>query len=158
MIVINGRLLRGFGGAFPELTGVSQFPYAVEATLAVGPLQISIDRTTMQATEKGHQHRPLISNASGNVVPADTFFDPKFAPVSAIWAVDLDEVSLLDEPRPMMVIHNPLATHPLARKLLPAQLEYRAVPVEDHCQLMWRRPIRVRGALPSSSSRGQDTC
>lgn len=34
VIAINGRLLRGFGGAIPELHGISQLPYAVEATFA----------------------------------------------------------------------------------------------------------------------------
>lgn len=137
VIVINGRLLRGFNGAFPELTGISRFPYAVEASLAVGPLQVAINRTTMEATEKGHQHRPLIPKASGSFVPADTFFDPKFAAVSAIWAVDLDEASLLGEAKPMVVIHNPLATNSLAGKLLPAQLEYRAVACDEYYQLRW---------------------
>jgi hypothetical protein len=81
----------------------------------------------MKATDSGHQHRPLISKPSGNTVPADTFFDQKFAPISAIWAVDLDELVLIDEPRPMAVVHNPLATNPLSRNVLPAQSEYVAV-------------------------------
>jgi hypothetical protein len=127
VIAVNGRLLRGFSGSSPELIGISQFPYAVEATFALGPLQVLIDRTTMKATDGGHQHRPLIPKPKGNAVPADTFFDQKFAPVSAIWAVDLDELILISESRPMAVVHNPLTTNPLYRNVLPAQSEYVAV-------------------------------
>jgi hypothetical protein len=127
VVAVNGRLLRGFNGSFPELIGISQFPYAVEATFALGPLQVLIDRTTLKATEGGHQHRPLIPKPNGNAVPADTFFDRKFAPLSAIWAVDLDELLLIGEPRPMAVVHNPLAANPLGRTVLPAQSEYVAV-------------------------------
>lgn len=36
VIAINGRLLRGFGGVFPELNGISQFPFAGRATKANG--------------------------------------------------------------------------------------------------------------------------
>ena len=135
VIAVNGRLLRGFNGVFPELTGISQYPYAVEATFALGPLQVAINKTTLKATEKGHQHRPLISKSKGNAVPADTFFDPKFAPVSAIWAVDLDELLLLGEVRPMAVIHNPLATNRLRKGVLPAQSEYEAVDGGAYFQL-----------------------
>jgi type I restriction enzyme S subunit len=135
VIAVNGRLLRGFQGAFPELEGISQFPYAVEATLALGPLQVAIDRATLKATETGHQHRPRIPKLHGNSVPADTFLDPKFSPISAIWAVDLDETILLGQPRPMAIVHNPLASNPLPKHFLPAGAEYAAVDCGNHLEL-----------------------
>lgn len=135
VIAVNGRLLRGFNGGLPELVGISQFPYAVEATLALGPLQVLIDRTSLQAMESSYQFRPLVRKANGIDVPADTFFDPKFAPVSAIWAVDLDEQILIGELRPMVVVHNPLATNPVGRNVLPAQSEYSAVDSGTHYEL-----------------------
>lgn len=144
VIAVNGRLLRGFGGVFPELTGISQFPFAVEATFAVGPLQVLIDRNSMKATESGHQHRPLIAKPKGNAVPADTFLSPRYAPIGAVWAVDLDELTLLDEKRPMAVIHNPHATVPLPRNLLPAGDEYVARDYGSHYQLE-RNDSRLSG-------------
>jgi len=135
VIVINGRLLRGFGGVFPELTGISQFPFAVEATLAVGPIQVLIDRDTLKTTETGHQHRPKISKQNGATVPADTFLDPKFAPVSAVWAVDLDETVLVGEAKPMVVVHNPHARNKIPKNLLPADSEYAAIDCGDYFQL-----------------------
>ncbi|MDK4724985.1 hypothetical protein [Rhizobium phaseoli] len=124
VIAVNGRLLRGYDGAFDALIGISQFPFAVEATLAVGPLQVRINRNTLQSSPALHQQRYLIHKPLGQPVPADTFLDNRFAPVSAIWATDVDEFSLLDNIPQMAVVHNPLALNPLPVGLLPAQHEY----------------------------------
>lgn len=134
VIAVNARLLRA-GTGFPELFGISQFPYAVEATFSVGPIQVHIDRNTLATVGTDHQHRPLIPKPAGRSVPADTFLDPRFAPVSAIWATDVDENLLLGITRPMVVVHNPQARVALPRNLLPAQYEYVALDHTDHYQL-----------------------
>jgi hypothetical protein len=136
VIAINSRLLRGFGGAFPELVGISQFPFAVEATLAVGPIQVVIDRDTSEAGPPIHQHRVHIRKSNGADVPANTFFDPAFSPISAIWAVDIDELIVIGEPRPMIVVHNPLAANRIPTKWMPAQAEYEARDRGDHFELV----------------------
>jgi type I restriction enzyme S subunit len=126
VIAVNGRLLRGFDGGLAELNGVSQFPFAVEATFSVGPLQIRIDRNTLRSSAPRHQQRYLIHKPKGAPVPTDTFIDPQFAPISAIWATDIDELSLLDRTPQMVTVHNPLASNPLPSELLPAHDEYVA--------------------------------
>ncbi|MCA3503480.1 MAG: hypothetical protein IOD05_09580 [Rhodobacter sp.] len=123
VIAVNGRLLRS---SFPSLVGVSQFPFAVEAVLPVGPLEIKIDRETMEPTRFGNQFRNRVPKANGAEVPTDVFLDPWFAPVSAIWATDMDESMILGRQIPMSVVHNPLAKNPLFQGLLPAQDEYVA--------------------------------
>lgn len=148
VIAVNARLLRD-GVGFPQLTGISQFPFAVEATFSVGPMQLHLDPRTLRATGMDHQHRPLIPKPTGATVPADTFLDPRFAGVSAIWALDLDEASLLGEARPAVVVHNPLATTRLARDLLPGQSEYVAEEHPDH-YLLTRFDGRV---VPSPAAR-----
>ncbi|TAZ51024.1 hypothetical protein [Rhizobium ruizarguesonis] len=135
VIAINGRLLRGFGGAFAELNGISQFPYAVESTLAIGPLQVKIDRSTLETMGSGHQYRMRIRKPSGAEVPADTFLDPAFSDISAVWAVDVDEMLVMDEMRPMAVVHNPMARTALPPKFLPAQSEYFADVNADYYEL-----------------------
>lgn len=141
VIAVNGRLVRGFSGAFPELAGISQYPYAVEATLALGPLQILIDRSSLKATGSGYQHRPLIPKPQSKTVPADTFLSPGYAPVSAVWSVDLDEMTLLGEPRPTAVVHNPYARNPIIDKLIPADSEYRATEHGEYFQLERRNGL-----------------
>jgi hypothetical protein len=127
VIAINGCRLRH--GPFPELFGISQFPFAVEAVFAVGPYQITINRDTMEQTGSGHQHRPLISKPKGAPVPAYTFLDARFQPISAIWAVDIDGTSAIGNSEPMAVIHNPNAINPIPIGYLPAHDEYVATPI-----------------------------
>lgn len=128
VIAVNGRKLRS-GNPFPELLGISQFPFAVEAVFAVGPYQIKINRDTLKQAGAGHQHRPLIAKPKGAPVPAYTFLDARFQPISAIWAVDVDGTSAIGNSEPMAVVHNPNAANPIPTGLLPAYDEYVATPI-----------------------------
>lgn len=140
VVAINGRLLRG---DWPDIIGISQYPFAAEATLCVGPYEVRLNRETLETVGEGLQHRPTVLNANGAPVPADTFFDPRFAPVSAIWATDVDENLIFDQRRPMAIVHNPIASRPLPVGLLPAQQEYVAVPDGDR-YLLETRDGRLR--------------
>lgn len=124
VIAVNGRLLRG--PHFATITGISQFPFAVEAAFAVGPITVMINLDTGAQAGSGHQHRPTIRKPNGAQVPAYTFLDPAFGAVSAIWATDVDESWVIGNMKPMAVIHNPGATNPLPVGLLPAQDEFVA--------------------------------
>lgn len=115
VIAVNGRRLRGREGSFQQLEGISPFPFAVEATLAVGPLQVRLDRETLEVVSAAHMTRYEIPKPTGAIVTADTFLDPANAHVSAVWAVDVDERLALDEEGPMAVVHNPLQSSPISR-------------------------------------------
>lgn len=126
VIAVNGLLLRAGGGGdgWPQIEGISQLPLAVEATCAVGPYSMRIDRKTLLQVSAGHSHRPLIFRQTRPAVPANTFYDPSFNPVSAIWATDVGYMSLLGDGQPMAVVHNPNAVGRVPLGLLPAQDEY----------------------------------
>lgn len=126
VIAVNGCQLRN--GPFPNLFGISQFPFAAEAVFAIGPYQIKINRDTLEQTGAGHQHRPFISKPKGSPVPAYTFLDARFKPISAIWAVDVAG-TLIGNINPMAVIHNPNAFNPIPIGFLPAHDEYVATPI-----------------------------
>lgn len=145
VIAVNGRLLRGFDGGLDALIGISQFPFAVEATFAVGPLQVQIDRETFEASEPKHQQRYLIHKPVGQPVPADTFLDLRFAPISAIWATDIDEFTVLDRPAKMVVVHNPSTPNPIPLGFLPAHDEYVARVLDEQSYQL----DRVEGRAPS---------
>jgi hypothetical protein len=136
VIAVNGRLLRS---NFPQLEGISQFPFAVEATFSVGPYAVTINRETLESTAGGHQHRPVIPKPNGARVPADTFLDLRFAPISALWAMDADENLIVGRQQPMVVVHNPAALNPLPADLLPAFSEYVAISNGDYYQLERRK-------------------
>lgn len=126
VIAVNARLLRG--PFFASILGISQFPYAVEAAFSVGPITITIDRNSLKKTGSGRAHRPYIKKPNGADVPAYTFLDPAFRPVSAIWAVDLDETWIIGNVKASAVVHNPEAQVKVPVGLLPAYDEYLATP------------------------------
>ena len=121
VIAVNGRLLRD---NFPQINGISQLPFAVEVTLAVGPLEIRINRDTLQKISSGLKHRPVLQKSNGAAIPSDTFFDPRWAPVSGVWGFDLGLNVLFDARRPSIVVHNHAARRPVPFGLLPAEMEY----------------------------------
>lgn len=124
VIAVNGCRMRS--GPFSALFGISQLPFAAEAVLPIGPIQVHIDRETLKTVGTGHQHRPYIMNKNGAVVPTYMFLNPVFAPISAIWAVDLNGASAWGGCEPMVVVHNPIAANPIPRGFLPAESEYVA--------------------------------
>ena len=127
VIAVNGCQLRS--GPSPELNGISQLPFAVEAVFPIGPYQITVNRKTLQQTGAGYQHRLFISKPKGQPVPANTFLNPKFQLISAIWAVDLNGTSSIGSSEPMAVVHNPNAVNPIPIGFLPAHDEYVAIPI-----------------------------
>lgn len=132
VVAINQHLLQG---AFRSLNGISQAPVAGEVVYAIGPQQLHLSRSTGQALHSDHAHRPSLSKAGqagGRVgVPADSFLNPAYDPVSAVWALDLQEAALLSSSAPHFpaahlsaVIHNERATSRVLPHLLPAQEEW----------------------------------
>lgn len=112
VIAVNGRQLRG---EFASLNGISQFPFAVEAAFAVGAYQLHIDRETLKSVRADYQHRPMVRKPSGAEVPAYTFLDERFAPVSAIWATDFDDCSVVGNPPTSRRRSQPVGGEPAAR-------------------------------------------
>lgn len=133
VIAVNGCRLRS--GPFPALHGISQFPFAAEAVFPVGPYQLTIARDTLKVVDRGHKHRPFVLNQNRAEVPALVFLDPRFNPVSAIWAVDFNGGSAIGNSEPSAVVHNPNALNPIPLGFLPADHEYVAVPEGDHLVL-----------------------
>ena len=123
IIAVNGRMLRDWS---PQLNGISQIPFAAEIAFAVGAFKIDIDRKTLKAVGSGHRHRPFVIKPNNAAVPTYTFMDPACAPISAIWAVDLDDTTPIGNRQPMSVIHNPYAVQSVPLKFLPAHEEWTA--------------------------------
>lgn len=121
VIVVNDALLHARGG---QLNGISQRPFAVEATLAVGPLQIQIDRATLETVSSGHMHRPYVINRNQAQVPADTFFDPDYGHVSAVMGTTLGMWNASQDHWESVIVHNPLSTAPVPLGLLPVEEEW----------------------------------
>lgn len=125
VIAVNACRLRH--GEFPGITGISQFPYAAEATLPIGPYALQIDSKSLQVVDRGHQYRPFLLNKNKSEVSTKLFFDPKYNGISAIWALDLNGSSAIGNHEPIALVHNPNASNPLPLGFLSSQNEYTVV-------------------------------
>lgn len=119
VIVVNANLLSAWSAM--SLTGVSQFPYAVEVCFGIGPLAASIDRFSGELLSSGPQQRLEIDRHLKPPVPSDTFLDESFAGVSAVFGINLDTNFVCGKTPYSVAVHNPLATNPVPPSLIPAQ-------------------------------------
>lgn len=133
IIAVNQHLLQG---SFRTLDGISQIPAACEVLFAVGPQQLHLDRETGAVVDHDHDHahRPSLVKTANVGVPADSFFNPGYAPVSAVLAVDLvlEKFVTADPDHRLMkdhlstVAYNPLASNPITPRWLPADSHWTA--------------------------------
>jgi hypothetical protein len=125
VIAINGCRLCDFA---IDDHGISQMPFAVEATFPVGPIAVPISRDGRIDGEARRIPRYSIQKANGAEVPTDSFLNPAYANVSAvIGTVKWDML----KPLPLTLVHNSLARVPLARELFRAKKEYVADDLGD---------------------------
>lgn len=118
VIAVNDRLI----SVWPDgMTGISQFPFPVEALFAVGPYAVTINRETLKTVSAGHQQRLFVMNRNQAKVQANSFLDPQYASVSAALGITLREDAALGRPHRNVLVYNPLATNPLPHKLLTSQ-------------------------------------
>ena len=116
--------------------GISQLPFAVEAVFPVGPIEVVINRETMETVDTHHGYRLYIRKPSGAEVPTDSFLNPAYAGVSAILGspAGLDDAAC-GASMPIVVVHNPLAKNRLPVGVLGADQEYVAEDKGDHYEL-----------------------
>lgn len=115
--------------------GISQLPFAVEAVFPVGPIEVVINRETMEAVDTRHGHRLSIRKPNGADVPTDSFLNPDYAGVSAVLGSPAGLNAACGRKTPIAVVHNPLAINPLPVGVLGADQEYVAEDKGDHYEL-----------------------
>jgi len=116
----------------PEAYGITQWPFAVEATFPIGPLAVPVDRSTGKFGETYQSLRFSVNKRPDCPIPTDNFLDPDYVCVSALigcascHADDATLAEFNDQP-PYYLVYNPLATNPLPQNWLPGAIEYAAV-------------------------------
>lgn len=115
--------------------GISQLPFAVEAVFPVGPIEVVINRKTMETVDTRHGHRSYIRKPSGAEVPTDSFLNPAYAQVSAVLGSPAGLYAACGASTPIAVVHNPLAKNRLPVGILGADQEYVAEDRGDHYEL-----------------------
>ncbi|MBC7767425.1 MAG: hypothetical protein H7124_01420 [Phycisphaerales bacterium] len=150
VIAINSKRL----GYFPEENGISQWPFAVEATFPIGPWAVPIDPETKEMGKAYQSLRFSIAKKPGVDIPTDNFLDPDYACVSALigcaacYAEEAVCAKFGGQP-PYFIVHNPLATNPLPVGWLPNAIEYAATREGDDEFTLSRLTPRVNAARHS---------
>jgi hypothetical protein len=124
----------GYGNTMLH-TGISQFPFAVEAAFPVGPVEIVIDRMTMKQLDRRHSHRASIKKPNGADVPTDSFLNPAYSGVSAILGTPAGINAACGDRYPVALVHNPLAANKLPVGVICADAEYVAEDKGDYYEL-----------------------
>lgn len=139
VIAINSCRL----GWAPEENGISQWPYAVEATFPIGPLAVPIDPETHEMGEAFQSLRFSVPKKPGVDIPTGNFLDPTYAVVSALigcaqcYSDEATAGKFVGQP-PYFLVHNPLATNPLPRGWLPGAIEYAAEQTDEETFVLSR--------------------
>lgn len=133
VVAVNGTRLWDFPGLD---NGISQMPFAVEATFPVGPIAIPISLHGQQAGDPERTTRYSIPKQNGVEVPTANFLDPDYANVSALMGSTRRD--MLDGNLWLTLVHNPLARASLPREILGASKEFVADDEGDHYLL---RPL-----------------
>lgn len=123
VIAINSILLGHHG-----FVGISQCPNPVEATFAVGSIQVIINRETSEAVSSEPSYRQYIVNYNQSCVSTDSFLNPDYKEVSALIAthVGLEAAIQSCPPSPLVLVHNPYAVNPLPKQIFKEEEEYVA--------------------------------
>lgn len=133
VVAVNSCLLGSYG-----FDGISQFPVAVEAVFPLGPLQVTINRQTLERTGQGHSYRASVLNANNAEVPTDIFTDRGHAGISAVLAAHIHPHDP-SHPSAWVLVHNPLGTAPVLEGWFGLGDEYVAALGSDFVELTRRR-------------------
>jgi len=120
--------------------GISQFPVPVELGFGIGPLVVPIALGEEPASERTDSQLFTIRKPNGVDVRSGIFLDSRYANISAI--IGCYRTDTASGPLPLTLVHNPLATMPLAQTILGARKEYIAYDKGDHYRVL--RLTRVK--------------
>lgn len=120
VIAVNSCRLQYF--AFSE-TGISQFPYAVEATFPIGPLSIQISKEGKMTGPATNTQRYHILKVNGSAVPTDNFLNPEYGVISGVLGSHQRDLWRM-APFHLSLVHNPLAIAPMPKKIFGAAKEF----------------------------------
>ena len=96
--------------------GISQLPAALEAVYPVGPIQIHLDKRTLESVGQSLVHRPTVLNANQSAVLTNSFLNPDHASIAGILAAHIGPMhAVFGGGRNPILVHNILAANPLPR-------------------------------------------
>jgi len=113
------------GSGIPSTRGEPDVPWIVKSVFPLGNRVLHFDPKTLEVVRASHEPEHDLVKRSGANVAKDIFLGPTHAGISAIIYCWADEYNMSVEPgKDFIVVHNPFASNPVGRDILPAALEY----------------------------------
>lgn len=133
---------------------IGSHPWAATGLYALSDATIRFDPQTRKRLWSGFEYRKELTRADKGAIPLDTFLDPAYAPVSAVWAMSLDDFDLLHDAPEVLprqryasaVLHNPNAEVELTVGHLPAYEEWKVMPNDEGYEV-----TRVKNLVPHAA-------
>ncbi len=122
VIAISGAQL-SYWWADPEI------PRFLKAVFPLGALEVIIDRETGKVVDRRQQFRRSVTKKSGSNVQTDIFFDGQYSGISAVLHSYANALCKPPMSADFVLVHNPLASQPVALGVLPSGREYQATEV-----------------------------
>lgn len=124
------------GSKLPSARQEVTVPRIVRSVLPVGDEYIRFDLKSGQFTDSGHQYRNQVMKSRGQSIPTDLFLDPAYAWLSAVLWSCVDPWNVPPTiGADFIVVHNPLALHPLPHGFINVGSAYSAVVLQDGCRI-----------------------
>lgn len=119
VIAVSPRLLPFLDNYY----GLSQLPYVLEATMAIGPQQVTMSKNG-EILDQCYSHKEHAHTGNKNTVDLNIFCNNSYNHISAIWALNCDERIILSNENNITLVHNPFAVNKMSQGLLPSSNEY----------------------------------
>jgi type I restriction enzyme S subunit len=119
IIAVNSCRLQDF--AFDDM-GISRLPYAVEATLPIGPLSIPLSKEGLALGRPENSIRHSVYNKNNAEISTEIFLNPHYSHISAV--IGTHQRDIWNRPLHLSLVHNPLALNALEPKILGAAKEF----------------------------------
>ena len=127
-------------GAVPVARIERELPRIVRTVFPIGHEVLHLDAATGRVTGSSYEHRPVLSKQSGAPVSTRFFSEPQASGISAVLYSGVDPFNCPDTAGgDFVLVHNPQATSPAPRGLLPGALEF------------WIEADRLRGERIASA-------
>jgi hypothetical protein len=125
-----------------------ELPRFLKAIFPLGAMGYAIDSRTKEIVDRNHQFRPIIHKTNRAPISTELFVSEHCIGISAVLHSDAHAFMTQPLGADFQVAHNPLATQPVAARLIPSWREWRATAKEGGgYELAW-----CGGSLSSHSS------
>ncbi|MFH4621769.1 hypothetical protein [Vibrio furnissii] len=123
VIAINGCQI-------PSARADFEPPRIVRSVFPIGHEYLTVDKKSGDVVDSGFEFRLSVQKENGTEIPINHFINSEYSGISAIIFSCSDCCNRPKENNDWVIVHNPLATNPIASDMISSHREYIATPVD----------------------------